>query len=820
MKCTICEKKFLCLKKYVIHIEYAHNLTNYYKCPIGNCQRLYNRRDNFKRHVLDKHADYQNDEQNSFSTIKSPPKIQNSFQEEIQNNDCEFVEDSVSDNVFDIKSNINKFTRILQTTVTNLVAKLYGNLGLNRSTIQVVVDTISLFLKSGMLNILKDSCEYLGHGIGGTHNNILEGIIHMINILENAFGPLDTEYKRIQYFESSANFIAPSEKIIGVSGDQQRKNNEIIMTLKNHCCYFVPMRHTLKLLLEIPGVFNAITAYCDKFQKFSNDTSCITSLLQGSLWQKLRKSFPLNQIVFPIIVYFDDFESLNPLGSHAGCYKIGSVYFSIAAIPPEYASRLDNIFLSLIFYSGDRVKFGNQQTFDILIQELIFLETSGVDVNIDGGGNLVNVKFCLVALTGDNLGVHAILGLNESFSSTYYCRFCTSSKTIMKTQTIEYSQSLRLSENYEEHLASNLGVKEPCIWNKLPNFHIYENLCCDIMHDIFEGVLRYDMALIIFMLVDEGHFTVERLNSRIKYYTYDRSEKNICPGINKDHLSIDGCIIMSAAEMLCLTRNFAFIIGDLVPDDNIVWKFYLVVLELVDILTSTTFTKSTLEYLTSLIEDHNETYMNLSKQHLKPKFHFLIHYPRIILKLGPPVLLSCMRFEAKHKDLKSVSQKSFCRKNLPFTLAYRHQLKFCYRIIASEGFKDKINFGTPNEIDDGLQLLLQSNSLDSDQYFCSPFYECNGIRYDIDAILLSTVSDDIPVFQQIKNIFIHKTNLTNIYFQCLTLKTIHFHEHFYAYKVEITNIVTFVEITALLSQFPSIIHKVGSDCFVSKLCTS
>lgn len=56
----------------------------------------------------------------------------------------------------------------------------------------------------------------------------------------------------------------------------------------------------------------------------------------------------------PLILYYDDFETCNPLGSHAGIYKLDAIYFTIASIPPKYASRIENIFLAMLFHSQDQ----------------------------------------------------------------------------------------------------------------------------------------------------------------------------------------------------------------------------------------------------------------------------------------------------------------------------------------------------------------------------------------------------------------------------------------------------------------------------------
>jgi len=82
----------------------------------------------------------------------------------------------------------------------------------------------------------------------------------------------------------------------------------------------------------------------------------------------------------------------------------------------------------------------------------------------------------------------------------------------------------------------NFGIKERCIFNDLKYYHIYENQCIDVMHDLYEGILRYDMANIISKLIDLNYFTLESLNFKIKYNLYNPHEKNIPPTIKENHL--------------------------------------------------------------------------------------------------------------------------------------------------------------------------------------------------------------------------------------------------------------------------------------------
>lgn len=74
--------------------------------------------------------------------------------------------------------------------------------------------------------------------------------------------------------------------------------------------------------------------------------------------------------------------------------------------------------------------------------------------------------------------------------------------------------------------------------------------------------------------------------------------------------------------------------------------------------------------------------------------HINIHYPDIISEIGPLEPLSCIRMEAKHREGKQVAHSSANRINLPYSIAKRHQLKFCFRLLAGRDLSLKISFSS------------------------------------------------------------------------------------------------------------------------------
>ena len=131
------------------------------------------------------------------------------------------------------------------------------------------------------------------------------------------------------------------------------------------------------------------------------------------------------------------------------------------------------------------------------------------------------------------------------------------------------------------------------------------------------------------------------------------------PHVSEKHLR-NGCIIPSAAEMLNFIRGLCFIVEPFVPKEYDRWQLLIKLKTVVEIIFSETIYKSThmlldieiTEYLTEL----SKHYPN----HIKPKHHFLIPYPRIMKSIGPLPQISCMRNESKHRDGKVTSHVAIC----------------------------------------------------------------------------------------------------------------------------------------------------------------
>jgi len=577
MNCPYCYINCTDIDKYMFHLKYIHK-KDIFICHIDNCLRSFHRKDSFKKHILSHEFD------TSFKRLVDIVPTIHTIQAHTSdsNLDTKFCPEteSCSDNE-DVLKDIPWFLKKLDIAIQHLIAQLYDNLSLTKSDIQKIIEIIQSFCCLELLNRLEQiilNCD-------------LNEIVSSFKVISKYFDNFNTEYKRESFFKNMKYFIKPSQIIIGASPDESRRQNKVSLTIKNRTCCYVPIQEQLQQFFKLPNVLQQILDYQEDLE--INNTESYKNMVQGSLWNSIKTTTTSDKIILPLILYFDDFEVGNPLGSHAGYYKIGCLYYNIPTIPPKYSNRLENVFISTLFHSSDRCHFGNNAVLQHVINELKILEKDGL--YIENGKKHVHFAFSFVI--GDNLGIHSILGLNESFSSNYYCRFCLADKTVTKELITEQSNLLRLKNQYVSHLENkDFGIKERCIFNDLKYYHIYENQCVDVMHDLYEGILRYDMANIISKLIDLNYFTLESLNFKIKYNLYNPHEKNIPPAIKENHLK-NGSIICSAAEMNTLVNNFRFIVGDIVPQGNKIWEFYLLAMKITEIIFSPCTLKTAIQQL-------------------------------------------------------------------------------------------------------------------------------------------------------------------------------------------------------------------------------
>uniref|UniRef100_A0ABD2WCL6 Uncharacterized protein n=1 Tax=Trichogramma kaykai TaxID=54128 RepID=A0ABD2WCL6_9HYME len=400
-----------------------------------------------------------------------------------------------------------------------------------------------------------------------------------------------------------STYIPPQSFNLGERKEYKNINNVQTLIHVPVNAQFIPLRSVLKLFFEIPEIFDQTLEYLEEL--YTND-EIITNFVQAEYWKSRRQTFG-DRLVLPLVLYFDDYENNNPLGPHRGISKTGAVYVSIPCLPLQYQSKLENIFVFCSFNSLDRQIFSNSIVFSKVIEELNFLNDSGIVVEL--GKEQKTIFFELVLIVADNLGLHSMLGLSESFNANRFCHHCLIYKSEKSNVFLERQCELRTTDNYSMLLETKdiavTGLKEECVFHKIKNFHMCENICVDVMHDCWEGICRYDLTLLLnqFIYVMEL-FTLEDLNTWLRTFCYG-SKFSINKPTEISQSSIkNGYIIMTSSEMLCFIRRFNLLVGLKISPDNECWELFITFKELVTVITSSVIQPRTHDVLETLVFEY------------------------------------------------------------------------------------------------------------------------------------------------------------------------------------------------------------------------
>lgn len=326
--------------------------------------------------------------------------------------------------------------------------------------------------------------------------------------------------------------------------------------------------------------------------------------------------------------------------------------------------------------------FSWNEILKVLIKDLKILETDGISID---SPTKVTFKGSLVAVLGDNLGSHQIGGFTESFGNTkHFCRYCEIDRENFETNPLD-RKPLRTIESYEKNVLEAKksrkivnGVKTNSPLNELKYFHVCDpGLPPCAAHDLFEGIVAFDLWLAIEYFVKQKWFKPYLLNYRVNNVSITDEKYDFIPNVNiKNKLKK---LTGSAIQIRRLLMVLPIAIADLIKDfDDNVWEMVLELRKLCDIVCAPKISNSQRSILKSTIENYILLRLNcFPKVKIRPKHEFALHYAEMIEIFGPLKHLWTLRFESKHKYFKSVVKRTQNFKNVTQTLAAKHELMQC-----------------------------------------------------------------------------------------------------------------------------------------------
>ncbi|CAH0749401.1 unnamed protein product [Bemisia tabaci] len=806
MKCA--DAELHSLDDFLRHLKLFHKelkATSPHCCPVDSCHmRPYSSRKIFLRHFHAKHKKYIKSSSpqtdcsvgTSYNRQQVPP-VEHIYTMEIDNIDTS----SENLEVHPVTDN-DRFTR-MQEIVTTFCSLLNSH-----SSMPSVIVTSTLNHVCDLFRTANDVYKEKLSSLCQTYDSessshFLPGMEKVFGFVEMAFNQLKSGYRQIKYFESTGLYIPPETIKLGSTYKVKKKLNKYARAIHHESNVFISMRKVLQLFFSQPNVLNQYQNYLAKLEA---NNVCFENFVQGSAWLQVPK--PQDGILLPLLLFNDEFECGNPLGSHAGVNKINGTYFSIACTPPEKRS-LDTFFVTMLTKASYLKRYGNK-VFSPLVKEFNFLSQEGIMVCCENSPPQ-KIYFQLGLLLGDHLGLNGILGFVENFStSERCCRICRATRLQRASMVVEDPALLRTVKNYEQDIRKHdpkaTGINKYCVFNQVKNYHIIEFPSVDVLHDLFLGIIKYDLLFLLNHYVNiSKRFTLKQLNSRIANFDFgcDFSSK---PPVFSAKSPSKIKIKLSGSECAIFIKYLGLLIGHWIPTNDPVWELYIALRRILDIITSSVLNKDIQSLLANAIEEHHSLYLELSGKNLTFKFHMLTHYPGLIAKIGPLRPLWTAPGERKHKSLKNIANSFSCRKNLSLSLGKRNQLQLSHKLRSKKFSEEKVSCGpreSPVKKGNFLKKLNEACVTPIPYWFSNssassvPWVESGGTRY-CQGFTLNFAFDEgsgFPQFGRIEKIFISKSQ--KIYFCLQNFVTECFNIKLHAFRIKPLMSFSVVNITDL-----------------------
>lgn len=789
IQCFICNFKTDTIQLYIKHLKVVHCYKEKNEIPIqcgfNQCEKLFSSGNGLKSHM----------EQCSSKELNEKninPELEVIEDENIIS--CDLNERPVINSTSIESTSIASLTPqtvddgpLIPSSITTFLNSFIMQLNLmmiTNTTLNFVLRNVKLLLEQVLLFVrtyISDHTDDM--------TLCLENLTNISVTLSEIVSKVESQYSRRKYVFKTVP--EPKEILLNVS-HQERKWNPLSKMFfpvnKNNTFMYISLLDTLKYLLSTPIVQNNL-----KIRKSS--LNVIANLEDSRVYKSCKLYSTEENVVLQIQIYYDDFETVNPLGSKIGIHKLGGIYFTIRNLETHLNTKLHHIHLLSLFYAEDLKNVSFNCFLKPIIDDLKILETDGINVEVNG--QIKCFKGILVGISADNLGANSICGFIQSFSVDYFCKICLAQYDDIQNMFTEDKNIRRTIESYNNHLQQiqmstdpkkihAFGIKEKCLFNELENFHIITNPTVDVMHDFLEGVVPYELNLFFKFLLSKPKVTLESLNNKIQSFNFGYLERKNFPS----SINLEKGIGQRAAQTWCLTPHVPLIFYDFFESSDSKTKEYCNLIRLLikcmRICLSPKIDVKEINELPSIISQHHSLFKRLFPNlRLKPKHHNMIHYPQIIKDMGPLVHFWCMRYEAKHNVFKTMAQTHKNYRNICKMLCYKHQEKLSFYF---DNLEEEIEFEYSSN---PAQYVLEKikNIWQKDDY--NSFFFLKTLKYIAEykdgLFILSDIKKNLPIFLEIESMFIYNNEF---YLLTKLFVTKHFNSALQAYEIVMPEINT------------------------------
>ena len=330
----------------------------------------------------------------------------------------------------------------------------------HRLSCSAVADVMSATKELFSSKMLQLQQNIQTHGLVGP-----EAVTYQISdAANNLFSGLETDHLQVKAFQTHLGYIPPVNVELGVIRQNMLNASKYVLENRVACGHIVPFLKQLQQLVSMPEVHHSLCNFpCNSY---CETTSHMTDIHEGKALESddFFQRHP-NGLLF--CLYTDEFEIVNPIGSHKKKHKIIAFYWILLNIPVEHRSKLRAIQLCALAKASFVKQFGVSKLLQNFCDGLNALH-HGVDLNVPRYGNRKYFgKLCFVL--ADTLAAHSLGGFKEGVGAAIRpCRTCDITKTNMAGVHWAGDCQLRDEREHQERLEMLQMISKPArqYWSK------------------------------------------------------------------------------------------------------------------------------------------------------------------------------------------------------------------------------------------------------------------------------------------------------------------------------------------------------------------
>lgn len=382
----------------------------------------------------------------------------------------------------------------LKPLAAEMILKLRGNCNTTREDISQTIGFFDKIMSADRLNIESDLTQMLTRLNVHNHPESLSFLRKLRT--SGPFRGMKTKDGQISAIKNHYRYVEPESKFLGQRVDQiLGPGGEYRQRTVNETFQIASLKETLKLVLS----HETIRTHVENLRP--NEDGLLEYFCDGERFAEIGflTQYP-NAIQF--VLYYDEVEVANGLGSKCGIHMLAVFYIVILNIPSHLNSKLGAIHVIAIAYYEDILARGFEPILEPFLAELAELESDeGVAVVVNETEMIL--RACLVGCFGDSKSIHMLLGFLGS-GARHFCRLCMLSRRDLHSGF--WYGAPRTRELHEQHLlrvvanpaaSTSCGVRNRSCIHDARFFHCTSNYIFDRDHDLAEGVIPWEINLVL-----------------------------------------------------------------------------------------------------------------------------------------------------------------------------------------------------------------------------------------------------------------------------------------------------------------------------------